>query len=52
MNGVPIETISRMLGHTNINTTQTLVRMDNGKIGRDMLKLSEHLTGMDTALNL
>lgn len=52
MNGVPIETISRMLGHTNINTTQTLVRMDNGKIGRDMLKLSEHLTSMDTALNL
>lgn len=52
MNGVPIETVSRMLGHTNIRTTQAFIPMDNKRIGRDMLKLSQRLTDMDAALIL
>ncbi len=34
--GVPIETISRMLGHTNITTTQLYARLTNAKISNDM----------------
>ena len=31
--GVPIETVSKMLGHTNIETTQIYARITNSKIG-------------------
>ncbi len=34
--GVPIETVSRILGHTNIKTTQIYARITNQKISRDM----------------
>lgn len=42
-NGVPIETISRMLGHTDVKTTQIYARISNTVIQRDMAKLAEQL---------
>lgn len=41
--GVPVESVSKMLGHTNIQTTQIYARVINKKIESDMLKLSEKL---------
>jgi integrase len=41
--GVPIETVSKMLGHTNIKTTQIYARITNEKVSSDMQKLSERL---------
>lgn len=35
-NGVPIETVSKMLGHTKITTTQLYARVLEEKIGKDM----------------
>ncbi len=39
--GVPIETISRMLGHSNIQTTQIYARVTRKKLFDDMDKLTE-----------
>ncbi len=50
--GVPIETVSRMLGHTNIRTTQIYARITNSKIGNDMEQLSKKLEGIDDLLVL
>lgn len=50
--GVPIETVSKMLGHTNIRTTQIYARITNSKISHDMVELSEKLQGMDKLLAL
>ena len=36
--GVPVETVSRMLGHTNIRTTQIYAKITNKKIEEDMTK--------------
>jgi site-specific recombinase XerD len=36
--GVPIESVSRMLGHTNIKTTQIYAKITNKKIEHDMEK--------------
>jgi len=41
--GVPIETVSKMLGHTNIKTTQIYARITDSKIGNDMAALAEKL---------
>ncbi|MDR3338736.1 MAG: site-specific integrase [Candidatus Symbiothrix sp.] len=41
--GVPIETVSRMLGHRDIRTTQRYAHVDNTKIGNDMKRLSERI---------
>ena len=40
-NGVPIETVSKMLGHNNIKTTQIYARVIDSKISSDMLKLRQ-----------
>lgn len=41
--GVPIESVSRMLGHKHIETTQRYARLNNEKIGNDMQQLSARL---------
>lgn len=40
LHGVSIESVSKMLGHTNIQTTQIYARITNEKISRDMAVLS------------
>jgi len=35
-NGVPIETVSKMLGHTSLRTTQIYARIVDSKISKDM----------------
>lgn len=45
--GVPIETVSKMLGHTNIVTTQIYARITNDKIGRDMQLLAGQLENIE-----
>lgn len=42
-NGVPIETVSKMLGHTNLKTTQVYSKVVDTKIANDMSLLSEKL---------
>ena len=41
--GVPIESVSKMLGHTNIKTTQIYARITNKKIEHDMDELADKL---------
>ena len=41
--GVPLETVSKMLGHKHITTTQIYAKITNDKIGQDMAALSEKL---------
>jgi site-specific recombinase XerD len=42
-NGVPIESVSKMLGHKNIKSTQHYARIVDEKVGEDMLKLSQKI---------
>ncbi len=44
--GVPIETVSQMLGHTSIKTTQIYARITHQKISQDMEILSHKLKKM------
>ena len=44
-NGVPIETVSKMLGHTNIKTTQIYARITDQKVGSDMEVLAAKING-------
>jgi site-specific recombinase XerD len=41
LNGVPIESVSKMLGHTNIQTTQHYAKILDIKVGEDMAKLRQ-----------
>ena len=45
--GVPIETVSKMLGHTNIETTQIYARITNNKISTDMQGLDKKFVGIE-----
>jgi site-specific recombinase XerD len=42
-NGVPIESVSKMLGHTNLRTTQHYAKVLDMKVGRDMALLKDKL---------
>ncbi len=42
-NGVPIETVSKMLGHTSIKTTQIYSKVVDSKISEDMKSLKKKL---------
>jgi len=42
-NGVPIETVSKMLGHTKLATTQIYARVLDKKLSEDMLALQKKL---------
>ena len=42
-NGVPIETVSKMLGHNSLKTTQVYDRIVDKKISDDMRKLKANL---------
>ena len=42
-NGVPIETVSKMLGHTTIRTTQIYAKVVEQKVSQDMSALREKL---------
>ena len=48
--GVPIETVSHMLGHTNIITTQIYARITNQKVSQDMQNLSHELNSFEESL--
>ena len=41
--GVPIETVSRMLGHTNLRTTQIYAAVSSERIHRDMQKVQQRI---------
>ena len=41
--GVPVESVSKMLGHTSITTTQLYARITNKKIESDMLAVVKKL---------
>lgn len=49
--GVPIESVSKMLGHTNIKTTQIYARITNKKIEEDMLALAGKLDNFNDSIN-
>lgn len=42
-NGVPIETVSKLLGHSKIASTQIYARVIERKVSEDMQKLREQL---------
>ncbi len=43
VNGVPIETVSKMLGHADIKTTQIYAKVVEKKISNDMINLGNKL---------
>lgn len=45
-NGVPIETVSSMLGHTSIRTTQIYAKVVEQKVSDDMKKLREKMANV------
>lgn len=45
--GVPIESISKMIGHTNIRTTQGYAKVTDDKISEDMDRLMERRNATD-----
>lgn len=49
-NNVPIESVSKMLGHTNIRTTQIYARITNKKISEDMERLAVQLQNVESQL--
>jgi site-specific recombinase XerD len=46
LNGVPIESVSKMLGHTNIRTTQIYAKVLDIKVGEDMAALRQKYAGV------
>ena len=48
INGVPIETISKMLGHTKLSTTMIYAKVTQSKIGLDMQLLQNKLDAINS----
>ena len=46
-NGVPIETVSSMLGHKSIKTTQIYAKITEEKLNQDMENLAARLNGVE-----
>jgi len=44
-NGVPLETVSKMLGHSSLETTRHYARLLEGKIGKDVSEPFKRLNG-------
>jgi site-specific recombinase XerD len=42
-NGMPIESVSRVLGHTNITTTQIYAKITSQKLNNDLTMLGDKL---------
>ncbi|MCR5709621.1 MAG: site-specific integrase [Bacteroidales bacterium] len=45
--GMPVETLSRILGHTNIRTTQIYAKITDKKVSADMAALADSLSGVE-----
>ena len=50
--GVSMESVSKMLGHTNIKTTQIYARITNKKIENDMEQLAGKLDKFNVAMGI
>ncbi|CRH72017.1 phage integrase family protein [Chlamydia trachomatis] len=50
--GVPMESVSKMLGHTNIKTTQIYARITNMKVEHDMEQLADKLGKFNKAMGI
>lgn len=50
-NGVPIETLSRLMGHTSIRTTQIYAKIVSQKISSDMENLSKQLEPLENLIS-
>lgn len=50
--GMPIETLSSILGHTNIRTTQIYAKITNQKISEDMSLLATRIREMEGPANM
>ena len=48
--GMPVETLSRILGHTNIRTTQIYAKITDRKVSADMAALADSLSGVEGAI--
>ncbi|MDD3005570.1 site-specific integrase [Flavobacterium sp.] len=51
-NGVPIESVSKMLGHKNLRTTQHYAKVLDRKVSEDMALLKDKLYSLSKSVNL